>query len=213
MKKSNIFKIIAGIAVITTSMGIGAIIAKGNSKEEKQKEIESNIDDKKEEVDKQEKTETNKETEKINEEVNKENNEDIRKEEVKKEDNKKSEGKLNKKAEYMQRMSLAESKQKAIYAGEVKVTTPEMKQQARESFDIYDAELNVIYKELKLHYSPEVFEKIKNSQIQWLKKRDNEGQKILDAYEGGREGGIVVLSNTAELTKKRCYELINNYMQ
>ncbi|MGL5416738.1 MAG: lysozyme inhibitor LprI family protein [Clostridium sp.] len=240
MKKQSIIKIIAGACVIATSIGFGAVLANGSKKEEKQdKIVESNREDNIEETSDEEsgsnKPSENKENSdkglakdenKDNEKLNK--NDSLKKEESKENEKelvKKEEPKVNKEAitqkssaiklnkgEYLEKMNLAESKVNKIYEGEVEVTTPGMMRQARESFDIYDAELNRIYKALRENCSSAKFEEIKNNQIKWLEKRDAEGKKVIDDYAGGREGGIVALSRTAELTKERCYYLINTYM-
>ncbi|WP_455543661.1 lysozyme inhibitor LprI family protein [Intestinibacter sp.] len=91
-------------------------------------------------------------------------------------------------------------------------TTIDMKYTASDIYKLWDDELNVIYQEIRSHMSESQREVLKQEERAWLKYRDETAEE--DAYEfrGGTMEGLERLGSLGESTRKRCYELVNKYM-
>ena len=50
-------------------------------------------------------------------------------------------------------------------------------------------------------------------QIQWIEYRDITDKNESLVFEGGTMEGLQYTSTLANITKERCYELVNNYMK
>ncbi|ABK61863.1 MULTISPECIES: lysozyme inhibitor LprI family protein [Clostridium] len=97
---------------------------------------------------------------------------------------------------------------KKKYAG----TTLEMRQAAEEEYMTWDKHLNEIYSELKKDLSKDTMEKLKKEETQWISYRDREAKKDADSFKGGSFMPVQNLLSLGDLTKQRCYELVNKYM-
>lgn len=53
---------------------------------------------------------------------------------------------------------------------------------------------------------------LKNKQRDWIKYRDSQADEAVAEYEGGTMAPLEYNSVRVELTRKRCYELVNQYM-
>ena len=84
---------------------------------------------------------------------------------------------------------------------------------ANEEYRRWDIELNQIYGVLKIQLSTSEMSQLEKEEVQWIKDKealaDAEGKK----YEGGSMEPLAYSASLAESTKKRCYELVNNYMK
>ncbi|GAA0864054.1 lysozyme inhibitor LprI family protein [Paraclostridium tenue] len=92
-------------------------------------------------------------------------------------------------------------------------TTPAMKEGEATALKLWDSALNEIYQEIKENTNPKEMEIIKQSQLDWIKYRDKEAEKESKEAGNGSLSGIAYDSALAELTKQRCYELVNTYMK
>lgn len=81
-----------------------------------------------------------------------------------------------------------------------------------ESYDMYDKALNEIYSLLKAQLSQDTMKKLQTEQIKWIKQKENTAKKDASSFEGGTFELVAYNSSLYESTKKRCYELVNNYM-
>ena len=55
---------------------------------------------------------------------------------------------------------------------------------------------------------------LRNEQRQWIIDRDNTAEKAgKDCCEGGSMEPVTIVSVMAQLTKERCYELVEKYMK
>lgn len=89
----------------------------------------------------------------------------------------------------------------------------EMTEAMGEIFIKWDDALNEIKCVLKIQLSVNEMEKLKNEQRKWLTYRDEEAKKAAAKYEGGTMETLEYISVQANLTKERCYELAENYME
>lgn len=89
----------------------------------------------------------------------------------------------------------------------------EMKKAAGEEYRRWDNILNEIYSVLKGQLSHTEMEKLEKEELQWIKYKEDEADRCASAFKGGTAEGLVYTSKLAELTKDRCYYLVNNYME
>ncbi|MDY0943796.1 lysozyme inhibitor LprI family protein [Priestia megaterium] len=87
------------------------------------------------------------------------------------------------------------------------------RQASGENYQMWDKVLNDIYGELKNQLSASEMNDLKIKQRQWIKDRDAAAEK--DLIEAG--GGTLAYAEKArilhEMTRERCYVLVNNYMK
>lgn len=80
------------------------------------------------------------------------------------------------------------------------------------SYDMYDKALNEIYDLLRNDLSPETMSDLQTQQIKWIQEKEAAANKESEQYKGGTFEFVAYNSSLYESTKKRCYELVNNYM-
>lgn len=91
-------------------------------------------------------------------------------------------------------------------------TTAGMNSLASLSYEKWDGALNKIYDELKNQLSSNEMETLKTKQKNWLKYRDEQAENNASEWEGGSFAPVEYGLTLANLTKERCYELVNQYM-
>ncbi|KXH87536.1 lysozyme inhibitor LprI family protein [Sporosarcina sp. HYO08] len=91
--------------------------------------------------------------------------------------------------------------------------TAEMKEAEAEVYKRWDDALNEIYGVLKSQLSKNEMDLLRGEQRDWILYRDYEAEKAASAFEGGTFAGVQYLSTLGELTKKRCYQLVELYMK
>ena len=91
-------------------------------------------------------------------------------------------------------------------------STLDMRRIMGECYTKWDDLLNSIYGVLKTQLSESEMNSLRNKQKAWIKYRDSEADKAFSEYEGGTMAPLEATSVNAELTRKRCYELVNQYM-
>lgn len=92
-------------------------------------------------------------------------------------------------------------------------TQIELTEAQAEVFARWDAVLNEIYKELEKQLSPNDMNKLRAEQLKWLTHRDEKAAEAASKYEGGSMKNLEYASIQAQLTKERCYELVELYMK
>ena len=92
-------------------------------------------------------------------------------------------------------------------------TTASMTQAADETYKRWDAALNEIYGELKNRLAESAMKDLKEEQRKWIAERDEAAAKAAEEFEGGTMEALQLAAAKAEMTKKRCYELVENYMK
>lgn len=92
-------------------------------------------------------------------------------------------------------------------------TTAEMKEAEGKRYERWDKALNEIYTELKLQMSPSDMKQLTEKQIKWISYRDNEAKKNSLEFKGGTMESLTYVSSLGQITKDRCYELVENYMR
>ena len=73
---------------------------------------------------------------------------------------------------------------------------------------MWDSDLNVIWRDLKVILDAESFDKLLQEQREWIAQKEAEVKKAGADYEGGSIQPMVMNQKAAELTKTRVYELL-----
>ena len=92
-------------------------------------------------------------------------------------------------------------------------TTMDMCQGEYEKAVRWDNLLNEIYGVLKEQLSSNEMDELRNKQREWISYRDNEADKAAKEFEGGTWAPVAYNGAIADLTRERCYYLVNNYMK
>lgn len=82
-------------------------------------------------------------------------------------------------------------------------TQGEMNQEAKSDYEIADAELNKVYKELRANLSDEEKATLKEVQLVWLKYRDGHAEFAASRYEGGSMAPMVYAGALTSATEDR----------
>lgn len=86
-------------------------------------------------------------------------------------------------------------------------TTFDMNNASREIYNMWDDELNSIYKKLKSKLSENEFKKLQRKQRKWIMDKETEVEKVRQEWLGGTGETFATLAEAASITKKRVYEL------
>ncbi|MCA0173983.1 lysozyme inhibitor LprI family protein [Bacillus sp. RAR_GA_16] len=92
-------------------------------------------------------------------------------------------------------------------------STYAMKNMEGERFDVLDGLLNEIYGVLEKQLPAEEMEALRQEQREWIDYRDKTAKKASLKYEGGTMEQLEYVAVENDLTEKRCYELVKNYMK
>ena len=76
----------------------------------------------------------------------------------------------------------------------------------------WDGALNEIYGVLQDNLTSDEMSQLKAEEKEWINQRDETAKKESSKYEGGSLEPFEYASVVAKLTKERCYELVENYM-
>lgn len=82
-----------------------------------------------------------------------------------------------------------------------------------EHYERWDDALNEIYGVLKTTLTTSEMENLRNEQRNWILYRDYEAEVAAKEFEGGTFEEVTLISVKQQLTKDRCYTLVENYMK
>lgn len=89
----------------------------------------------------------------------------------------------------------------------------DVREAAAKELEAWDNALNEIYDVLKTQLSASEMDSLRSEQREWIKFRDKKGEEAAAPFEGGTGATLERLSVLGQLTKERCYELVNVYMK
>lgn len=92
-------------------------------------------------------------------------------------------------------------------------TQTEMHEAKSELLSKWDSALNEIYGVLKKQLSADEMSNLKEEQRNWIKQRDQKAKEESSVFAGGTMEATQYLSTQVQLTKERCYELVQKYMK
>lgn len=123
-----------------------------------------------------------------------------------------SESEKGLKDSYLDQLQNIERKIEAIRTESEATTTVEIEKEERKIYEIWDTALNDIYKVLQDQLAEEEMNHLREEQREWITYRDDTAEEVSRKYEGGTMESIQYVNTQAFLTKKRCYELVEKYM-
>lgn len=82
-----------------------------------------------------------------------------------------------------------------------------------ESLKRWDDALNEIYGVLKVTLNKDDMERLRNVQRDWISYRDYEAKLAASEFDGGSFEEVTLISVRQQLTRDRCYTLVENYMK
>ena len=214
MEKKKIITLIASVGLVMIGAVGGVFISNldGEEKVDKKIVIEESIE--KEEVNKKENNDDVVEDENIEE--NKDTSIEIDKE-ISADENKLSEeSKESLKVEYLNKLNECNEKVQKIRndssVDENNMVTPVMMGYAGKEFEVWDIELNIIWKELENYMGVNEFEVLRQEQIGWLNDNTKWEEDLFEKEGVQTYQRLQVISYKTERTKDRCFELVNKYM-
>lgn len=80
-----------------------------------------------------------------------------------------------------------------------------------ETLKRWDDALNEMYQALQEEVAPNEMERLREEQRVWIKTRDEQALTAKNEYEGGSAGDLAYVGVLHQLTKERCYELLNYF--
>ncbi|WP_410983749.1 lysozyme inhibitor LprI family protein [Bacillus cereus] len=92
------------------------------------------------------------------------------------------------------------------------VTTVDIRAEINNNYQLWDNKLNEIYRVLKNNMPANAFETLKSKQIAWIKAKESRVQAIINDPNNGTMALIEADEASYTMTKERCYELVNSYM-
>ncbi|MBM7667246.1 uncharacterized protein YecT (DUF1311 family) [Solibacillus kalamii] len=92
-------------------------------------------------------------------------------------------------------------------------TQAEITEAQGEVYSQWDQLLNEIYAELKNNLPPDDMSRLRVEQHDWVEYRDEKATEAALQYKGGSMETLQYVSTQAQLTKERCYELVDLYMK
>ncbi|MGR3763034.1 lysozyme inhibitor LprI family protein [Rossellomorea sp. NS-SX7] len=116
------------------------------------------------------------------------------------------------KEEYLEKLHDAQVEVEELREATTDDSTYALKYVEGERFDIWDGLLNDIYGVLKEQLSPEEMEQLRVEQREWIKHRDETAKQASLKYEGGTMEQLEYVAVENNLTEKRCFELVEEYM-
>ena len=111
--------------------------------------------------------------------------------------------------QYLSELSKIEEEIEKMPEGETQI---EMEEIANGTYKIWDDQLNKIWKELEAQLPKEKMDKLREEQRRWIKEKYRLASEEAEQYKNSSMESLVKISKQAEVTKERCYELVENYM-
>ena len=81
-----------------------------------------------------------------------------------------------------------------------------------EVYEMWDAELNYVYQQLKATLTEEEFQLLKEEELEWIEYRDQQADAAAEEWAGGSGMPMAVNSALSEVTKARVYELADRWI-
>ncbi|KAB2328903.1 DUF1311 domain-containing protein [Bacillus mesophilum] len=128
-------------------------------------------------------------------------------------DNSDSEEPESKKEEYLAKLDEIDQEMTEMMENSTASNTVEMKKEASDRWEAWDEALNEIYAVLEEQLSQEEMDALRIEQRSWIEHRDTTAKEASLKYEGGTQENVEYTAVMADVTRERCYELVNEYMQ
>ena len=116
------------------------------------------------------------------------------------------------KRNYLNELNKINEKANVLINGNIDDTQYEINQSSVQAYNLWNNELNKIYSNLKTTLTSEEMLKLQKEEINWIIYKEKIIKKDSVNYEGGSVYDSALNIKLANLTKERCYYLVNNYM-
>ncbi|MGD6964324.1 lysozyme inhibitor LprI family protein [Fictibacillus phosphorivorans] len=117
------------------------------------------------------------------------------------------------KEKYLQKWEEMKNKVAEMRKNPLDDTTFALKKVEGDAYELLDDLLNEIYGVLEKQLNKEEMNQLRKEQREWLINRENIAKKESLKYEGGTLEQYEYVRTINNLTEKRCFELIENYMK
>ncbi|WP_270340270.1 lysozyme inhibitor LprI family protein [Bacillus mobilis] len=112
------------------------------------------------------------------------------------------------KTKVLNELAALENQEKHINA----ISTNDIVNEIEENYQLWDNKLNEIYSTLKNTMSADAFQSLKTKQVAWVKEKESKVKAIATDENNGTMKYIEAADEKYKMTKERCYELVNGYM-
>ncbi|OAK23197.1 lysozyme inhibitor LprI family protein [Bacillus wiedmannii] len=112
------------------------------------------------------------------------------------------------KTKVLNELAALENQEKHINA----ISTNDIVNEIEGNYELWDNKLNEIYSTLKNTMSPDAFQSLKTKQIAWVKEKESKVKAIGTDTNNGTMRRIEASEEKYNMTKERCYQLVNGYM-
>lgn len=89
----------------------------------------------------------------------------------------------------------------------------EMNQLVQQLYELWDGALNDLWGKLRENLPEEEFDKLLDEQLQWIEDKESAIQEAGKDYEGGSLYPLITISEAADITQARVYELYELWKQ
>lgn len=117
-----------------------------------------------------------------------------------------------KKDYYTKKLDAIQAKIAKDYNFENAETTADMRNVSGAQYKLWDDALNEMYKDLQNTLSSNDKENLKEDELAWISKKENDAKNTANEVKGGTLEPVYYSLSLVDSTKKRCYELVNKYM-
>ncbi|GAA0440819.1 hypothetical protein GCM10008983_17380 [Lentibacillus halophilus] len=118
-----------------------------------------------------------------------------------------------KKQAYLKQLNETENEMKKQQNNLEDNSTYALKAVAGNRSDAWDDHLNDIYDTLEKQLSTEQMDQLRQEQREWISNRNEQAKEASLKYEGGTQEQLEYVTVQANITKDRCFELVEDYMK
>ncbi len=117
------------------------------------------------------------------------------------------------KEEYLKKLNDAKNEVEEMRKNPIDDTTFALKKIEGDAYDVWDGLLNEVYEVLKKQLPTEEMDQLRKEQREWIDYRDHTAKEASLKYKGGTMEQYEYVRVENNLTEKRCFELVEDYMK
>lgn len=115
------------------------------------------------------------------------------------------------KEEYLKKLNATKLEVEAVEPADS--STYALKKVENDRWEAWDGLLNEIYEVLKLQFTSDEIEQLREEQRKWITYRDDTALEASLKFKGGTMEHLEYVSVLANVTEERCFELVEEYMK
>lgn len=117
------------------------------------------------------------------------------------------------KTEYLEKLNTMKAEIQEQIDNSKATTTVELMKEAEDRYEAWDQELNNIYSVIQEQLPEDERAILTDEQRNWIVERDNAAKEASLKFEGGTAENLEYTAALANETEKRCFELVEKYME